>query len=158
MWIGKWGQRSNQLKLLITVNGSYQVKALKGGLNSNCLIYLYQLEFCGCQRLQNWTNQGSYCRCSFSSTLPLCLLRVYVTSEGLLNRDGTRIFHSGSLYPHAWSNWGPKHFGWVPKSWRPCLPPPKKLLVLLLWERVTGKLLSYCSVLSFIIKIQCILK
>ena len=33
------------------------------------------------------------------------------------HRDGTRIFHSGSLYPHVWSNWGPKHFVWVPKSW-----------------------------------------
>ena len=32
-------------------------------------------------------------------------------------RDGSRIFQSGSSDPHVRSNWGPKHSGWVPKSW-----------------------------------------
>ena len=33
------------------------------------------------------------------------------------SRDGTRTFQSGSWDPHVWSNWGPKHFGRVSKSW-----------------------------------------
>ena len=66
------------------------------------------------------------------------LFRVYLEWSV---RDGTRIFQSGSLDPQVQSNWGPKHFRWVPKSW---WPSPKKFFLLLLWERVTGKLLSYC--------------
>ena len=62
------------------------------------------------------------------------------------SRDGTRIFQSGSSYPHVWSNWGPKYFGWVSKSWR---PSPKKFFLLLLvrsdWQiTVTLSTKLYC--------------
>ena len=42
------------------------------------------------------------------------LFRVYLEWSV---RDGTRIFQSGSLDPQVQSNWGPKYFRWVPKSW-----------------------------------------
>ena len=69
------------------------------------------------------------------------------------SRDGTRIFQSGSSYPHVWSNWGPKYFGWVSKSWR---PSPKKFFLLLLvrsdWQiTVTLSTKLYCLSLENII-------
>ena len=68
------------------------------------------------------------------------LVNMDTEAASILSRDGTRIFQSGFSDSHVRSNWGPKHFGWVPKSW---WPSPEKFFLLLLWERVTGKLLSY---------------
>ena len=47
------------------------------------------------------------------------LVNMDTEAASILSRDGTRIFQSGFSDSHVRSNWGPKHFGWVPKSWWP---------------------------------------
>ena len=47
------------------------------------------------------------------------LVNMDTEAASVLSRDGTRIFQSGFSDSHVRSNWGPKHFGWVPKSWWP---------------------------------------